>query len=267
MLTIVDRDFNLHGCRHYAALMHRYFLPRRFREAVLEQDLAALYYAYLGAEMSASWLARIADGCTIIYRQQNMHKPMNKSTARACVRAVRAYEEDRYRRLGRKEIAAILDLNERLREEEVFILAEALASYDKLVAEGWHGKGRDFEIDLDIMFMLREDDPAYEDDDENLVFHLDFEPLKPMIKDKISGFNKSGVGDGCDYRTREDLELQEEEVYKVPHGYLFHQLMHTYCIPLPIIARIGEYFVQIKILKQWGLWGLSEDYQMANGEA
>jgi len=252
---IRQQDFNSHKRCKDTKLMHRFYLPRRLWDVVLEQDLATLYYTSLCTKNIENWFAKLADGCVIEYRKQSMHKLISTTTAKACVRAIRKYERDKYRPLSRKEQVSVLDLNDRLRQEEAFILDKAMTAYNRLVEEGWQNKGRDFEIDLDIMFFLRPDNPAYEEDDENLVFHMEFEPLKLTLKDMLSGVHDFGVGDRCDHRSQEDLILGKGQVYKVEHCYLFHELLHTYRIPLPLIAHIGDYRVEIKILQQWGLQG------------
>ena len=100
----------------------------------------------------------------------------------------------------------------------------------------------DYELELDVSFWLREDDPAYQTDDDNILVTL---------KDYLKGLGDPehiGMGDGNNYNKfqwREGHPMQGEF-----HCWLYHCLYDHTGLPWDDLLRIGHIWVDMRVLYQ-----------------
>ena len=104
----------------------------------------------------------------------------------------------------------------------------------------------DYEIDAQLAFVLREDDPQYNEDDDNFLTEREFS-LKggsPLLTDFTI--------DHCDMR-QSVIQVGPSE----PHCYLYHDLYdHSYGftsprLPLSECARLGRVYIDIIVQQQY----------------
>lgn len=150
------------------------------------------------------------------------------------------------------EINQLLDFNERLAElehylcdvgakEELRFAARVSDSNDPL---------NDYEIDATLYFILREDDPEFdedEDEDEDNFLTRRTMSLKQLDK-------KWGLGDGKDHRI--SIPHFPDRLNEIAHCWLFHDLYdHSYGLAQPALTlqdclRVGSIWIDIVVRHQ-----------------
>ena len=100
----------------------------------------------------------------------------------------------------------------------------------------------DYEIELEITFQLREDDPAYRDDDDNILA-----TLREMLKDCDQ--DDFGIDDGINHNDifqHIDGHPMQEEF----HCWLYHCLYDHTNLWFDDMLRIGSIWVDIQVWYQ-----------------
>jgi hypothetical protein len=144
------------------------------------------------------------------------------------------------------EKAWLCSLNEQLRQlEDKFssIMDIKLQELQARVADpsDWM---MDFNLDFVITYYLREDDPEYEEDDDNIL--MEFDELFSIRKNRLDldwGFGATNVNHAVPgrYFTGEQ------------HCYLYHQLYDHCYLDWRDLFRVGGLYVDIKIEEQSGM--------------
>lgn len=102
----------------------------------------------------------------------------------------------------------------------------------------------DYEIDATLYFILREDDPDFDDGDDNFLTQRDFS-LK---------YDESHLADGVDHH--ETGIPFPGRLNEIPHCWLFHDLYdHSYGLEQPALSlqdglRVGRIWVDIAVRHQ-----------------
>ena len=241
MYSIRERSYDrLKGYNSELELIHRYYLPKEYRNRITLQDIHAIKSEFASFQFKSQkklhndkllngFLGMFEDGLAIEYSLENMLKFMSSHDAKICAKAIAQYDYDRYIKddLSDEEIENILELNSRLRELKKEIYEESRNIHNKLVAEGWNIDDKDFEIELELSFYIGEDDPCFDDDDDNIIVVIK-DNLKCDIKDIIEE-------DELDFN---DKRNSKHPVYSVPHCWYFHEIEDHHDIPLKYIAKI-----------------------------
>lgn len=147
-----------------------------------------------------------------------------------------------------EEISNLLRLNQRLAELELHLCNMAETEREKLetrVADP-DDPLDDYEIDATIYFVLREDDPEFDDSDDNFLTQR-YISLKRLDR-------SHGLGDGFDHR--ESVPYFPSGLTAEPHCWLFHDLYdHSYGLEQPALSlhdclRVGTIWVDIAFRHQ-----------------
>ncbi len=156
------------------------------------------------------------------------------------------------------EISNLLRLNQRLGELELYLCNMAKTENEKLQARVTDPNNPvdDYEIDATLYFVLREDDPEFDDSDDNFLTQRDF---------SLKGLSRGCIGDGQDYR--EIVPYFPAELNETAQCWLFHDLYdHSYGLQQPDLSlhdclRVGSIWVDVAIRHQSTLNIKSGDWQ------
>ena len=147
-----------------------------------------------------------------------------------------------------QEVEALLHLNRQLRQVEQLIDHAHQQSLQRLSAKACSPDDpmRDFEIDAEIDYVLRKDDPAWQEDSDNILTSRRIN----LSRGKRATFRQ---GDCCE----DHPHLQA--IHGEPHCYLFHDLYdHDYgpahaALSFQDCVRIGEIWIDVVIRQQYVL--------------
>lgn len=153
-----------------------------------------------------------------------------------------------FKSLKENEKVALQNLNELLRQlEDKFypILVSKKRELDSRVDDpsNWM---REFNLEYVITFYLREDDPEYEEEDDNILCEI-----HEYVFSKYTGKNDWGFG-----ATNVDHAVFEAFPGEL-HCYTYHQLYDHSYLDWRDLLRIGSLYVEIKIEEQSGSLQLS----------
>ena len=145
------------------------------------------------------------------------------------------------------EITNLLNLNQRLRELELYLCHLAQKEGEKLKAcVADPGDPRDdYEIDVTLYFVLREDDPDFDDSDDNFITQRNF---------SLNGRGRTYIGDGQDHR--EIVPYFPTKLNETAQCWLFHDLYdHCYGLEQPALSlldclRVGTIWVDVAVRHQ-----------------
>jgi hypothetical protein len=143
-------------------------------------------------------------------------------------------------------IQAASELNERLRQierglvREARIIGEALSSR-VLDNQDWLS---DYEVELRIEYYLRESDPAYREDDDNILATYR-DSLKFPRRE-----NYRPLADGRDWNEFQDWSRARHSFWHQHHCWLFHCLYDHELLSWEDIARIGIIWTDLKVIMQ-----------------
>ena len=157
-------------------------------------------------------------------------------------RTLRGYWWDE-KTLNDAEISQLLALNRRLRAINPLLRSIANDVTPRLEAKlaDPNDPMYDYEIEARLDFILREDDPDYAEDDDNILTTRS-ESLKCLKSDRDMNFSE-GIGPGA-------LEAE-------PHCWRFHDLYdHEYgedapCLSFHDCLRVGKIFIDIQVWQQY----------------
>ena len=149
-----------------------------------------------------------------------------------------------FKSLNENEKAWLQKLNELLRQlEDKFypILIAKKRELDLRVDDPFDWM-QEFNLEYVITFYLREDDPEYEEEDDNILCKIHEYVFWNSIRENDWGFGATNV-DHAD----SEVFLGEK------HCYLYHQLYDHCLLDWRDLLRIGSLYVDIKIEEQSGM--------------
>ena len=148
-----------------------------------------------------------------------------------------------YESLNDSEKSWLRHLNETLRQIEEKYSAVMAPKYEELKARvadplDWL---QEFNFDFAITYYLRDDDPEYEEDDDNILIAVEYLFL--------------GVGSSAGFGNTADINFAEgpERFSGEWHCYLYHELYDHLGLDWRDLLRIGSLYVDIKIEEQSGI--------------
>jgi hypothetical protein len=102
---------------------------------------------------------------------------------------------------------------------------------------------RDYEIELEVSFWLREDDPAYQEDDDNILVTL--HEYLTILRHRAQDF---GIDDGRNHNVFQwgDEHPMQGEF----HCWLYHCLYDHTDLWFEDMLRIGHIWVDLKVIYQ-----------------
>lgn len=157
--------------------------------------------------------------------------------------------ETDYRLLNDSEKAWLRAFNESLRQLEGKFYPIMDAKHKELQARVADPSDWliDFNLDCLITFYLREDDPEYEENDDNILMEIDEMYCEQNAPDRDPEQNW-GFG-----ATHVDHAEPGQDFAGECHCYLYHQLYDLCCMDWRNLFRIGSLWVDIKIEEQSGI--------------
>ena len=141
------------------------------------------------------------------------------------------------------EIDQLLALNRRLREEDAFLKSisdDVTPRLDAKLADPTDPM-LDYEIEVHLDFVLREDDPDYEDDDDN------------FLTRRRESLKRQGISELADFTPPWGPAGLRAE----PHCWRFHDLYdHEYGVESPRLSyrdclRIGSIWIDVRVWQQY----------------
>ncbi len=103
----------------------------------------------------------------------------------------------------------------------------------------------DYEIELEVSFWLRQDDPAYREDDDNIVVTLR-ESLKHLRED-----DAFGIGDGMNHNDVPPDSSLAPAFWAEHHCWLYHCLYDHSGLRWNDLLRIGHIWVDMQVIHQY----------------
>lgn len=247
----------LHGKE--GAYIHRYYLPQHCRQSIQPQDLAALYEAMLEAWFKTRSVKKIrsamlAGPCTIRYQVEGLVKEIPLQLLEPAVDACIRYHRDSCDfSLTRDEADFLIALNERLRSLEHDINTECYRLNREMHARQERGEvfSDDYEIDVKLIFMLREDHLLSMDDDYIIHEWHDAKTARPDgLEEWIQEEREHEEINWNDARGATNPMIRSNPHFIVPHCWLFHDLQSHSRVPLKHLCGIGTIRVEIQVRHQ-----------------
>jgi hypothetical protein len=252
-ITIEARSYERSFDKRRMNFIHRYYLPRMYREKLTPADIAAidsfmLQERKVGESLSSfSELFRGKD-CCIHYIKEELTKKLTDESFIAGMTACDLYEEDCRKRvdLTDEDSNYLIKFNEQLRTFEYELRKELAAIDNELQRELEAGAlfVQDYEIEAIINFILAEDDPWSEDNDDNILYEYVYcwNPKHRKAEDLFAGVDGWNDKRGATYSNL--------PIWQVPHCWLFHELEDHSPVPVQYLNRIGMIWTDIHSLKQ-----------------
>jgi hypothetical protein len=157
--------------------------------------------------------------------------------------------EDRYKLkaedLSEEQRQFLVMLNSKLTDIEKGIKREGQALIDQLEkrVNDTHDWMEDYEIKCYITFYLKEDDPNYDEDNDNILVELSCNVVPTKLEKE-----EWGIADGNDHNTLHGLvKCSMVDEY---HCYLYHSLYDHTDLGWINMLRIGLIWVDIKVRYQ-----------------
>lgn len=154
-------------------------------------------------------------------------------------------------RFTEDEVKRLMSLNRRLGEIESLVREAAHELRPSLIGkiENQNDLMSDFEIDVEIDFILRDDDLEASEDSDNI--------LATRSELSVNTRDEADDEDVADFR--ESCNSETDQLAAEPHCYLFHDLYdHSYGVeqprvPLRDCLRIGSVWIDVIIRQQYCL--------------
>jgi hypothetical protein len=103
----------------------------------------------------------------------------------------------------------------------------------------------DYEIELGVSFWLRQDDPAYREDDDNIMVTLHERLTHRREDDTFS------IGDGRNYNGVPPDSGLAPTLGTEPHCWLYHRLYDDSDLTWNDLLRIGHIWVDMQVIYQY----------------
>ena len=247
-LTITEKTYE--GLCWYikpAEYIHRYYLPLNVRKKLQPQDIKAIHGEMLGRYEHSETLRELeGSSIQIKWKEEGLLKTINPRLVKIAVNACSSYRQDiRSKSFTTDEISALLKLNETLAQLEKDIrrkLVELKNLFNKDRAKSAIFT-TDCEIESVTEFYLKEYDPLFEDDDDNIIYTIKEHPVFRDNTDEIalcSTFLADGMDHNC-WREYNDDNL----VLSAPCCWFFHDIVEHSHVPLKHFARVGMIWTDI----------------------
>ncbi len=259
------RDSNLFDYWHY---IHKYYLSSDDKGSLFPVDIQALEFLFYcreesGIEEPFDFRDGVIPGTlpdvVIFYRDLKLEKRPDADLVRRGLIAIAAYRGEIMRDLTAEEECAALNLNEWLCGYEKSLIAgyieiengmkEELRRTDPLLA--------DFEMDLEMQFYLRQDDPFYDNDaadehdwDRDAALMCELKPITtPHRLNEIHDPEYFGLGDDRDHNENRGRGCADP-VVQARQCNLFHMLTSNCGVPRSHLKRIGMIWSDIRVINQ-----------------
>lgn len=264
LITVTYRASEYFNSDRY---IHKYYLSPEDKGKLFPVDICALgTMAWHAVDFEVDgeinfWDGVVPDklpGITIRYKDLALEKTVDSELVRRGLMAMAAYNKDLSPYdLSPEEICAAANFNEWLRGYEKKLAIKHTEIEEKML-DGLRGADPflvDYEIDMDVSFYLRQDDPFCEneeydrhdwDSDAALMCSTKYIMVPPSRKE-FSNPDYFGIGDDRDHN---DGHNAENPLCRFSHSYLFHELTSHRGIPARHLKRIGRIWTDITVRHQ-----------------
>jgi len=242
------------------AYIRRYYLPSQIRFEFRDEDVEVLYsnvshcsgFLETPDEISALLLK---ESCGIRYGCERIYKEIPSDQMQPAIDACLRYYQDKWDwSLSDDEVRSMIELNDRLRTLGHDINTECYRLNREIHARQEQKDPflDDFEIEVEICFLLREDHPLSRDDDDNFIFKYHYsKTARPDYLEKwIRRERKQEKMNWNDARGAKNPEIRNNPLFNIPHCWLFHRLQSHSEAPLKHLCGIGTIWVDIQIRHQ-----------------
>lgn len=248
-----NADFN------WGRYVHKYYLPLDLKRQIRPADIDGIVSHYCGVDgldLGKGVIPPDLPDVTFDYGAYSLKHQISGETVRRVLLAYSHYLQDYGAELSPEEIRTALHLNEQLITIEKALLAENIRLTEEMERR-LQGKDLflvDYEIERDISFYLRDDDPFDEDNnptanDDDMDSHAAMVCVRHDFEGKIT----ARVAAASDYRGLGDNRdcnafVGDCELSKVRHCILFRDL-YKYCgVPMKHMGRIGAICADFQVL-------------------
>ena len=267
-ITVSYRDSAHFDDWHF---IHKYYLAPEDKGKLFPVDICALHMmAYRDAEFEHEleidlWHGVIPEklpAITIYYRDLKLEKQLGPELVRCGLLAISAYQQELLLEPTAEEARAALNLNDWLRGYEKTLAAKQVEIEEGL-QNGLRGADPflvDYEINLEMQFYLREEDPFCDNDAANrhdwdidaaLMCNMEY-ISGPSWLSEINDPDYRGIGDNRDHNDMRG-SVSNNPVRSVSHCELFHRLISHHGVPIKHLKRIGRIWTDFKVQYQTGV--------------
>lgn len=249
-----------------ARYIHKYYLPLEVRQRIFLADIRALKRACVVEE---AWRGNPSDPplcCVVYYDDLCLEKAIPAHDVALVLQAITAYSDDCHSKLTDDENRAAMNLNTWLRDWEKNLLAECVRIIEEMEQRVRSGDSwlTDYEIDVEVAFYIRDDDPFSEENNSDADNHdVDNDASLLCSTELLVGpiFGKAaespdfwGIADGKDHNYEHGSGLRcKSSIYEAEHCSTFHELYSQLHIPMKHMGRIGYVATDIKVCHQNGI--------------
>lgn len=253
-------------CKYdYASYVHKYYLPFEIKNQIRPSDIRALVFHDFKDEEFDIWNGVIPDqmsDCTIYYKDIRLKKIVSGEIVRQALQSYWHYVQDCRAELTPEEVRAALTLNEYLMSWEKEVQNECIRLTEEMELRLRRNDPflTDYEIELEIDFYLREDDPflindpnfSEHDQDSDVTLICVLKDIKGRINaEEAADPEYTGIGGNWDHN--EGINKSDSELFTVRHCASFHELYSHLGIPFKHMERIGRIYTDIKVIHQNGI--------------
>ena len=244
--------------------IHKFYLPQELRTNIFPVDIDGISCSFYKDCDFGLWEGRVPENvpdCLIKYKDIGLEKHINADTVRQVLLAIAAYHIDNRAVLSQEENRAAMNLNTWFIEWEKDLLNRCIQlsrdmEHQVRLRDNWLS---DYEIDVEVEFYVRDDDPFSEDNmpdgsqcdiDSNTALLC---TMKLLVQGPIFRYGSEhhwGIGDDQDHN---DCHSRPEEIYNVRHCATFHELFSHMHMPVKHAGRIGSVYTDIIIRHQNGI--------------
>ena len=247
--------------------VHKYFLPQELKLKIFPVDIQTIFVSLYDNEEFNLWenrIPKILPAFVIHYSDIGLDKRIEEDTVRQVLLALAEYYACCGAKLTPEELRAALNLNAWLYDWEDQLLAQCIQLTQEMEQRirGGHSWLTDYEIDLEVQYYVRDDDPCSDEENTELWDNdLDIDPsllcisrclFYPSITAKDAAKEDYwGLGDRRDHN--DSGGGHDNPIYNVPHCLAFHELNDHLGVPMKHMGRIGKIYTDIIIRHQNGI--------------
>ena len=250
-LVTATVDFRGARCRYRERYIHKYYLPSELKGAISPADINGLLR---GHEWWGGCIPRKLPECRIHYKDIGLDKLVPGAVANRVLQAVNRYVDDCGAPLTEAEQRAAMRLNAFLATWEQEVLAELIRTSETLErrVRAADPLTTDYEVELEVDFYVRNDDPFSEDNNPEASVNDIDENSALLCRSRLLAFAASraeaddpeywGVGDCQDHNDRGC----GEGIYRERHCATFHEIYDHLHVPMKHMGRIGSVYTDIR---------------------
>ncbi len=245
--------------------IHKYYLPQELKPKIFVADILGVHCCFADDEECNLWRMRIPaalPACVIQYEDLGLEKRIDGDSVRKVLVAYAKYIDDCRAELTLEETRSALNLNAWLRKWEKQLLAQQIMLIERLERrvrsnDSWM---TDYEIDLEISFYIRDDDPFSEEKNpEGSEYDVDCDPALLCNTHFVFGAACAEEAPEHDYwglgdqQAHNDPSASGNPIYQLPHCTTFHDLYDHQHIPMKHMGRVGRVYADFVIRYQHGI--------------